>query len=127
MGKQGGLGFRSEVLIEDTHTSIDLFKQGWISVYVNFPKVGPQNTMLQRDRVDMYHLRETQMGKMSAYHISLAHILAVLSRCQIQYIFTGFPLTQQTNAVVSIHDMCNSLLLVVDPPASYTRSEDYLI
>ena len=39
IGKQGGLGFRSEVLIEDTHTSIDLFRQGWKSVYVNFPKV----------------------------------------------------------------------------------------
>ncbi|CAM9163729.1 unnamed protein product [Phaeothamnion confervicola] len=37
IGRQGGLGFRSEVLIEDTHTSIDLFKQGWKSVYVNFP------------------------------------------------------------------------------------------
>ncbi|CAM9128076.1 unnamed protein product [Discosporangium mesarthrocarpum] len=38
IGRQGGLGFRSEVLVEDTHTSIDLFKQGWKSVYVNFPK-----------------------------------------------------------------------------------------
>lgn len=39
VGRQGGLGFRAEVLIEDTHTSIDLFRQGWKSVYVNFPKV----------------------------------------------------------------------------------------
>ncbi|CAM9232176.1 unnamed protein product [Choristocarpus tenellus] len=39
VGRQGGLGFRSEVLVEDTHTSIDLFKQGWRSVYINFPKV----------------------------------------------------------------------------------------
>ncbi|CAM9632852.1 unnamed protein product, partial [Choristocarpus tenellus] len=31
------LGFRSEMLIEDTHTSIDLFRQGWKSVYVNEP------------------------------------------------------------------------------------------
>lgn len=38
VGRQGGLGFRAEVLIEDTHTSIDLFRQGWRSVYVNFPK-----------------------------------------------------------------------------------------
>ncbi|CAM9857880.1 unnamed protein product, partial [Ectocarpus fasciculatus] len=37
VGQQGGLGFRAEVLIEDTHTSIDLFRQGWKSVYVNFP------------------------------------------------------------------------------------------
>lgn len=39
VGQQGGLGFRAEVLIEDTHTSIDLFRQGWRSVYVNFPNV----------------------------------------------------------------------------------------
>ena len=31
------LGFRSEMLIEDTHTSIELFRQGWRSVYVNEP------------------------------------------------------------------------------------------
>ncbi|CAB1103980.1 GT2 [Ectocarpus sp. CCAP 1310/34] len=35
VGKQ--LGFRAEMLIEDTHTSIDLFRQGWRSVYVNEP------------------------------------------------------------------------------------------
>lgn len=39
VGRQGGLGFRAEVLIEDTHTSIDLFRQGWKSAYVNFPNV----------------------------------------------------------------------------------------
>lgn len=31
------LGFRAEMLIEDTHTSIELFRQGWRSVYVNEP------------------------------------------------------------------------------------------
>lgn len=31
------LGFRAEMLIEDTHTSIDLFRQGWRSVYINEP------------------------------------------------------------------------------------------
>lgn len=31
------LGFRSEMLIEDTHTSIELFRQGWRSLYVNEP------------------------------------------------------------------------------------------
>ncbi|CAM9342279.1 unnamed protein product [Ascophyllum nodosum] len=31
------LGFRAELLIEDTHTSIELFRQGWRSVYVNEP------------------------------------------------------------------------------------------
>lgn len=31
------LGFRSEMLIEDTHTSIELFRQGWTSLYVNEP------------------------------------------------------------------------------------------
>eukprot|EP00752_Nemacystus_decipiens_P009510 g8501.t1 len=35
VGKQ--LGFRAEMLIEDTHTSIELFRQGWRSVYVNEP------------------------------------------------------------------------------------------
>ncbi|CAM9444245.1 unnamed protein product [Chrysoparadoxa australica] len=37
VGRTGGLGFRSEVLVEDTHTSIDLFRHGWKSVYVNSP------------------------------------------------------------------------------------------
>ncbi|CAM9783444.1 unnamed protein product [Discosporangium mesarthrocarpum] len=32
-----GMGFRSELLIEDTHTSIEMFRQGWRSVYVNEP------------------------------------------------------------------------------------------
>jgi cellulose synthase/poly-beta-1,6-N-acetylglucosamine synthase-like glycosyltransferase len=32
-----GVGFASEILIEDTHTSIQLFKRGWRSVYVNEP------------------------------------------------------------------------------------------
>jgi cellulose synthase/poly-beta-1,6-N-acetylglucosamine synthase-like glycosyltransferase len=31
------LGFRSEMLIEDTHTSIDMFRAGWTSRYVNEP------------------------------------------------------------------------------------------
>lgn len=31
------LGFRSEMLIEDTHTSIDMFRYGWTSRYVNEP------------------------------------------------------------------------------------------
>ncbi|CAM9616241.1 unnamed protein product [Choristocarpus tenellus] len=31
------MGFRSELLIEDTHTSIEMFRQGWRSVYVNEP------------------------------------------------------------------------------------------
>mmetsp|Transcript_8020 Transcript_8020/g.12169 ORF Transcript_8020/g.12169 Transcript_8020/m.12169 type:complete len:1034 (-) Transcript_8020:205-3306(-) len=31
------LGFRSEMLIEDTHTSIDMFRHGWTSRYVNEP------------------------------------------------------------------------------------------
>ncbi|KAG5176027.1 cellulose synthase, family GT2 [Tribonema minus] len=37
IGRTGGLGFRSEVLIEDTHTSLDLLRQGWRSVYVVSP------------------------------------------------------------------------------------------
>jgi cellulose synthase/poly-beta-1,6-N-acetylglucosamine synthase-like glycosyltransferase len=31
------LGFRSEMLVEDTHTSIDMFRHGWTSRYVNEP------------------------------------------------------------------------------------------
>jgi cellulose synthase/poly-beta-1,6-N-acetylglucosamine synthase-like glycosyltransferase len=31
------LGFRSEMLVEDTHTSIDVFRRGWSSRYVNEP------------------------------------------------------------------------------------------
>lgn len=31
-------GFRSEILIEDTHTSIDMFRKGWKSIYVNNAK-----------------------------------------------------------------------------------------
>ncbi|KAG5192414.1 hypothetical protein JKP88DRAFT_271166 [Tribonema minus] len=31
------LGFRSEMLIEDTHTSIEMFRAGWSSRYVNEP------------------------------------------------------------------------------------------
>ncbi|KAG5191792.1 cellulose synthase, family GT2 [Tribonema minus] len=31
------LGFRSQMLIEDTHTSIDMFRHGWTSRYVNEP------------------------------------------------------------------------------------------
>jgi cellulose synthase/poly-beta-1,6-N-acetylglucosamine synthase-like glycosyltransferase len=31
------LGFRSEMLIEDTHTSIEMFRAGWTSRYVNEP------------------------------------------------------------------------------------------
>lgn len=45
VGRQGGLGFRAEVLIEDTHTSIDLFRQGWKSVYVNFPNVSDESCL----------------------------------------------------------------------------------
>ncbi|CAN0113427.1 unnamed protein product, partial [Phaeothamnion confervicola] len=29
------LGFRAQMLIEDTHTSIDIFRHGWVSRYVN--------------------------------------------------------------------------------------------
>mmetsp|Transcript_1129 Transcript_1129/g.1733 ORF Transcript_1129/g.1733 Transcript_1129/m.1733 type:complete len:968 (+) Transcript_1129:131-3034(+) len=31
------IGFRSEMLVEDTHTSIDMFRHGWTSRYVNEP------------------------------------------------------------------------------------------
>ncbi|KAG5175559.1 cellulose synthase, family GT2 [Tribonema minus] len=31
------LGFRSEMLIEDTHTSLEMFRAGWRSVYINEP------------------------------------------------------------------------------------------
>eukprot|EP00953_Heterococcus_sp_UTEX-ZZ885_P009466 5570-Heterococcus_DN1.PRE.4 len=32
------IGFRAEVLIEDTHTSIAMFKAGWRSVYINMKR-----------------------------------------------------------------------------------------
>ncbi|CAM9254221.1 unnamed protein product, partial [Discosporangium mesarthrocarpum] len=89
VGRQGGLGFRAEVLVEDTHTSIDLFKQGWKSVYINWPKerlsccTYPPNSVKWRWRqVLRWHQGAVQLAlwKGWSYAISGEHWASVFQK-----------------------------------------------